>query len=66
MAEVARTQAERKAVAALEELAKTWPPSLALFSWSGSLHVIRTEDQPVSNETTTHPIYGIPNDGGDP
>lgn len=66
--DVARTPAELKAVAALERLAKAWPKSLTLFSWSGSLIVMRTEDRGSANYNTIQyiPISGIPNDGGDP
>ena len=62
------TDEERKAIAALERLAKRWPQSLKLFSWSGTLCVIRADtsllDNPEAAVITT--IDGIPNDGGDP
>jgi len=59
---------EQAAIRALERLAKRWPPSLKLFSWSGTLCVIRADasllDNPDAQVITT--IEGIPNDGGDP
>jgi hypothetical protein len=59
---------ERRAIAALERLAKRWPRSLKLFSWSGTLCVMRADDSllddPSAAIITT--IEGIPNDGGDP
>jgi hypothetical protein len=71
----ALTQDERSAISALERLAKRWPDSLTLFSWSGSLHVFDSEtwrdhDRERSgisaNDVTICTIEGIPNDGGDP
>lgn len=64
MREVNVTKAEQKAIASLERLAKKWPKTLTLFSWSGSLCVFKSADD-------GHPchiggISGIPNDGGDP
>lgn len=67
---------ERLAVAALERLAKRWPQSLRLFSWSGSLCVMKEPDASTVDEAlevernyndyvVAH-ISGIPNDGGDP
>lgn len=62
------TEEERKAIAALERLARRWPQSLKLFSWSGSLCVIRSDasllDDP--DAAVIAHIEGIPNDGGDP
>lgn len=61
---------ERKAIAALQRLARKWPRSLKLFSWSGSLVVIPVDaplgemDDPGS--AVLDSIAGIPNDGGDP
>jgi hypothetical protein len=57
------TMEEQKAIASLHRLAKKWPKSLQLFSWSGSLTVMKDNDLEtcvVSN------IAGIRNDGGDP
>jgi len=58
------TVEERKAITSLERLAKKWPESLQLFSWSGGLCVLKKDE-------TGFPCYieaieGIPNDGGDP
>ena len=63
------TDEERRAIASLERLAKRWPQSLMLFSWSGTLCVVRSEallhgDDPNAAVVTT--ITGIPNGGGDP
>lgn len=68
------TAEERKAIRALEKLAKTWPKSLMLFSWSGSLCVVKTKSDgtmPIEsnremNERVVGVIRGIGNDGGDP
>lgn len=62
------TEEERQAIAALERLAKRWPPSLKLFSWSGSLCVIRSDASLLDNPDAKVITYieGIPNDGGDP
>jgi len=57
--DVTLTKEEQKAIRKLENLAKKWPESLSLFSWSGSLNVIK--DQSVITV-----IIGIENDGGDP
>jgi hypothetical protein len=62
------TPEERKAVGSLERLAARWPSSLMLFSWSGSLCVMRSDrflaGDPHGAVITT--IQGISNDGGDP
>lgn len=63
--EVARTAVERRAIARLEKLAETWPQTLTLFAWSGTLVVFRSEDMP-GNDVPSHTIFGIPIDGGDP
>ena len=53
---------ERVAVALLQELADLWPSSLLLFSWSGSLVVIRR----ATGEVVANIHDGLLNDGGDP
>jgi hypothetical protein len=60
--------AETKAIKALEKVAKTWPPSLLLFSASGTLVVMSSDDYiaNVFDSERMMPILGIPNDGGDP
>lgn len=65
------TAEERRAIAALKRLAKTWPRSLRLISMEGSLHVIRTNDRdfldPDSDDRSAGviaDIHGIPNTGG--
>lgn len=64
---------ERKAIAALKRLAKMWPASLWLFSASGSLVVMRCNEQGehahrgegIDQDYIVATIQGIPNDGGD-
>ena len=67
------TPDERRAIASLERLARRWPKSLMLFSWSGALCIVKLDDNggsplhgpdPSSHVVTT--IKGIRNDGGDP
>ena len=67
------TSEERNAIAALERLAKRWPPSLMLFSLSGVLCVVRPHHEHpgddgiyIPDEAIITTIDGIPNDGGDP
>jgi len=56
---------EDRAIKSLKRLAKAWPQSLKLFSWSGALVVMDADIEPC-NEAVLAGIYGIPNDGGDP
>jgi hypothetical protein len=67
------TEEERKAIAALHRLAKRWPDTLTLFSWSGSLVVFKSDewnerdmDGIDASDYVTDTIQGITNDGGDP
>lgn len=53
------TKEEQKIVRSMERLAKKWPDSLSLFSWSGVLIVVK-EGHDIAQ------ITGIENDGGDP
>lgn len=70
--EITVTEEERKAIAALERLAKRWPGSLTLLSYDGGLSVIHTAgrdyitdgDGPERQERVLAHIDGIPNDGG--
>lgn len=63
------TPEEIKAIRALERLAKIWPPTIKLFSASGSLVVVEAEGP---NTHVLTPIEGVGslhriiNDGGDP
>ena len=57
--DVTITKEEQKAIRKLENLAKKWPDTLELFSWSGTLCVIK--DQSIITS-----IAGISNGGGDP
>lgn len=69
--EIELTPEERRAIAALERLAKRWPSSLMLWGGgcgSGPLRVMRghpCKDGRRANEITVASI-NIPNDGGDP
>ena len=66
--ELALTDEERRAIAALERLAKRWPQSLTLFSTGGSICIVRTDSNFMDDldaAVITH-IEGIPNDGGEP
>lgn len=58
------TLEEQKAIASLERLAKKWPKTLQLFSWSGSLTILKKDNNMKWASITT--VAGIPNDGGDP
>lgn len=63
------TDEERKAIRALERLAKTWPPTLMLQSWSGTLFVARIPPADWDGRMGQYIITSIPgihNDGGDP
>ncbi|WP_145977473.1 hypothetical protein [Rhodococcus sp. BS-15] len=63
------TEEETRAIRSLERLAKKWPASLTLLSWSGSLMVFHTEDVRSGRGLRSalgHTVYGISNDGGDP
>jgi hypothetical protein len=67
----ALSDGERKAIAALQRLAKRWPQTLKLVSMDGGLHVIRNGDERYGTrfgtdrqESVIASIYGIPNDGG--
>jgi hypothetical protein len=72
----ALTAKERKAIADLQALAKRWPRSLTLFSWSGSLYVFKSDEWAArghsgpngydANDYEVAHVSGIPNDGGDP
>ena len=63
MADIELTLEEQKAIAALQRLAKKWPKSLQLFSWSGSLTIMKDNDV---ETCVVGNITGIKNDGGDP
>ncbi len=63
MLEITVTKEEQKAIASLKRLAKKWPDSLHLFSWSGSLMVMKRK---YDKYITIDKIFGIENDGGDP
>lgn len=67
------TAAEKKSIAALKRLAKTWPDTLTLASMGGSLVIVCTDDEDfqggwdpmLRNEGVLANIDGIPNTGGD-
>ena len=58
------TPEEAAAIRFLQRLAKKWPQSLHLFSWSGSLMVTKRNSNDIAAAIAD--IDGIPNDGGDP
>jgi len=66
---------EQSAIASLKRLATRWPPSLMLFSWSGTLCVVKLNEDgqwegmdrhQVDRDAIVETIRGIRNDGGDP
>lgn len=66
------TAAERRAIRALQALARRWPRSLTLASMGGSLVVVRTGDGRFAEgdglerlDAVVADIDGIPNTGGD-
>lgn len=59
------TAEEATAIRSLERLARKWPQSLKLFSWSGSL-VVMDNMMELGHDAQLADITGIPNDGGDP
>lgn len=59
------TDKEIKAIRSLRRLAKTWPKSLKLFGWSGSLCVMDAEMEASADAMITS-VGGIECDGGDP
>lgn len=60
------TADEQRAVRSLKRLAKKWPQSLKLFSWSGTLVIMDNDMESGSAAVLEDHIPGIPNDGGDP
>ena len=68
MSEVELTENEKDAIRRLKRVAKDWPKTLTLFSWSGTLTVLKlppSHFDPVSSYVVAY-VEGIPNDGGDP
>ena len=61
---IAITSEEAAAILSLKRLAKKWPQSLRLFSWSGALIVVKRNSDDIEAEIAS--ISGIPNEGGDP
>lgn len=64
MTKIYLTKEEQKAIRALDRLAKKWPKTLTLFSWSGSLAIFKDTDDGVRCNVGN--TVGVPNDGGDP
>lgn len=65
------TEEENKLIDSLKRLAKRWKKEgkdLMLFSWSGSLCVVKKSciDMDVFSRGIVEYIVGITNDGGDP
>ena len=63
MITVVLTKEEQRAIKSLQKLARGWPDALTLFSWSGSLVVMKDAE---GMNAVVSSIGGIPNDGGDP
>lgn len=72
------TKEEKKAIAALKRLEKSWPKSLWLYSASGSLNVMQCNEEGKQAHLSTAEngyeatdpafsicVINIPNDGGD-
>lgn len=67
------TPEEKRAIAGLKRIAKKWPKTLWLFSASGTLCVMRTDDDGERAHTRGAGVdpdfvvetIQIPNDGGD-
>lgn len=73
---------EEQTIRAIKRLEKNWPEGYMLFSWAGTLCLLKTEDIPgpdISMTISGHTQYrgsyndaiverfqGIPSDGGDP
>lgn len=71
---------EKQLVAALKRIEKRWPDGYLLFSWSGSLSLMRRSDMPEdprmlacqtgrsgsAADAIVEEFGGIPSDGGDP
>lgn len=64
MAYVEITKEEQSAIRSLQRLARKWPKSLSLFSWSGSLQI--TKEDSNGMQAIVDGVEGISNDGGDP
>ena len=60
------TPEEAAAVRSLNRLARRWPKSLKLFSWSGSLVIMDNYMEAGHDALLASVDDGIPNDGGDP
>lgn len=65
------TAEENKLIDSLKRLSKRWKKDgkdLMLFSWAGSLCVVKKSciDMDVFSRGVVEYIYGITNDGGDP
>ena len=59
------TPKEMAAIRALEKLARSWPKSLTVYSWAGSLCALK-KGQDGRLCLLDADLRGIPNDGGDP
>ncbi|MFK0570829.1 hypothetical protein [Endozoicomonas sp.] len=64
MEKIIVTKEEQRAIRALKRLAKKWPDSISLFSWSGTLCVMKRDSTGLLAEIDA--IQGIDNDGGCP
>lgn len=59
------TRAEARAIKALQYTASIWPKTIKLFSWSGTLRVLKPGEGRTFHEASIA-VVSIPNDGGDP
>lgn len=59
------TRAEARAIKALQYTASIWPKTLMLFSWSGTLHIMKPGEGRTHEEASIG-VVSIRNDGGDP
>lgn len=64
MADLTLTIDEQQAIKSLQRIAKKWPKTLELFSWSGSLTIFKVGND--GRRCSIDSVDGIPNDGGDP
>lgn len=62
--DVVVTKEEQRAIKSLQRLAKKWPGTLELFSWSGALVILKKGSD--GRDCNIADITGIYNDGGDP
>lgn len=69
----AKMLTEQQVIRALRRLSDGWPDDLTLFSWSGTVCLMRTSEMPVHEgdgiscrDAILEQFDGITSDGGDP